>query len=222
MDAGRQEAPVPHRRSRRGQPPSPPAAPPGPNIQESFGKSAPARTHQDLLRTSTTTPCSSITSPRSWCSSIPLTGKRRVWPNPACTRPPIPPPAGRISSWPASRNHSPACSRSRGSPAKSPSGSPRVSPVFKVADLPSHEGVPIEGVLTGPRNVHWRPTADATLVWAEALDGGDPKNKVPHRDKLMALRGALQAPAKEVLRLEHRFSGLTLGGADRHGFRLRL
>jgi dipeptidyl aminopeptidase/acylaminoacyl peptidase len=83
--------------------------------------------------------------------------------------------------------------------------------VLEVADLPSHEGVPIQGVPTGPRNVHWRPTAEATLVWAEALDGGDPKVKVPHRDKLMVLRAPFKGKPAEMFKLEHRFSGITWG-----------
>jgi dipeptidyl aminopeptidase/acylaminoacyl peptidase len=83
--------------------------------------------------------------------------------------------------------------------------------VAHIADVPSQEGVPIEGVITGPRSHRWRSTADATLVWAEALDGGDPKTKAPHRDKLMALPAPFQESAREVLRLEHRFAGLTWG-----------
>ncbi len=38
---------------------------------------------------------------------------------------------------------------------------------------------------TGPRDFEWRPTEPATLVWAEALDGGDWNVKVPARDKVM-------------------------------------
>jgi len=35
----------------------------------------------------------------------------------------------------------------------------------------------------------------AKLIWLEALDGGDPLKKVPHRDKLMSLG----APFAEAL-----------------------
>src|SRR5436305_6812571 len=44
---------------------------------------------------------------------------------------------------------------------------------FKLASLPLAEHVPIEGVLTGPRDYEWIPSEPATLVWAEALDNGD-------------------------------------------------
>jgi dipeptidyl aminopeptidase/acylaminoacyl peptidase len=42
-----------------------------------------------------------------------------------------------------------------------------------LAKLPVAENVPIHGVPTGPRDHEWRATEPATLVWAEALDGGD-------------------------------------------------
>src|SRR5262249_3596169 len=57
----------------------------------------------------------------------------------------------------------------------------------KVAELPSEEGVPIEGVPTGPRGVRWVTHRAATLCWTEALDGGDPKRSVPKRDRIVVL-----------------------------------
>jgi hypothetical protein len=51
--------------------------------------------------------------------------------------------------------------------------------VYKVASLPLADQVPIDGVITGPRSVRWRPNEPATLVWVKALDDGDPKKKVP-------------------------------------------
>jgi dipeptidyl aminopeptidase/acylaminoacyl peptidase len=81
--------------------------------------------------------------------------------------------------------------------------------IRSLASLPLQDRVPIEGVPTGPRNVHWRPTAPATLVWAEALDDGDPRKKVPNRDRIMALDVRADAEPSEVLRVEHRFAGLS-------------
>jgi len=56
--------------------------------------------------------------------------------------------------------------------------------VRAVADIPSREGVTLTGVRTGPREYRWRPDQPATLIWVEALDEGDLKNKVPFRDTL--------------------------------------
>ncbi len=39
----------------------------------------------------------------------------------------------------------------------------------------------------GPRDVRWQPLHPARLVWTEALDGGDPRAKAAHRDRIMTL-----------------------------------
>lgn len=56
--------------------------------------------------------------------------------------------------------------------------------VRSVAHLPLAE-IPIEGVRTGPRSIRWRQNEPSMLLWAEALDGGNPKEKVPHRDSTL-------------------------------------
>jgi len=76
-----------------------------------------------------------------------------------------------------------------------------------LAKLPLADRVPIAGVPTGPRDFEWRPTEPATLVWAEALDGGDWNASVPARDKVMTLRAPFTAAASEIARIEQRFAG---------------
>jgi dipeptidyl aminopeptidase/acylaminoacyl peptidase len=84
------------------------------------------------------------------------------------------------------------------------------APVRTLAKLPLADRVPIEGVITGPRSHQWRDTeSTAQIVWAEALDEGDPKNKVDHRDRLMALNAPFTGEPSEVYRTEHRFMGLS-------------
>ena len=82
---------------------------------------------------------------------------------------------------------------------------------FKIGRLPLAEEVPIGGVVTGPRNTHWRPTAPATLVWVEVLDGGDPKKRVPYRDRVMTCKLPGEEAPAELVRTEHRFAGLIWG-----------
>lgn len=81
-----------------------------------------------------------------------------------------------------------------------------------VADLPLAEDIPLEGVRKGPRGLAWVPTEPATLHWTEALDEGNPKAKVPHRDRLMVLPAPFTA-ARELARSEHRMGGGRMGGA---------
>jgi dipeptidyl aminopeptidase/acylaminoacyl peptidase len=76
--------------------------------------------------------------------------------------------------------------------------------IATVASLPVADAVPVHGVPLGPRSVSWRPTAPHTLFWVEALDGGNPVAKVPHRDWLMRLDAPFTAEPQEVFRAEHR------------------
>jgi dipeptidyl aminopeptidase/acylaminoacyl peptidase len=83
--------------------------------------------------------------------------------------------------------------------------------VHTIASLPLADRVPIAGVPVGPRDFSWRATEPATLVWAEALDGGDWKVNVPARDKIMLLKAPFNSPAVEVTRTEQRYVGFAWG-----------
>jgi dipeptidyl aminopeptidase/acylaminoacyl peptidase len=76
-----------------------------------------------------------------------------------------------------------------------------------VASRPLADRVPIRGVPVGPRDFSWRATEPATLVYAEALDGGDWNVTVPARDKIMLLRAPFNSPAVEIMRTEQRYAG---------------
>jgi dipeptidyl aminopeptidase/acylaminoacyl peptidase len=80
--------------------------------------------------------------------------------------------------------------------------------VRSIAKLPSSEGVPIRGVRVGPRAVNWRPGTPATLVWAEALDGGDPRSKAEFQDRVVTVTAPFTAEPTELARLAKRYSGL--------------
>jgi dipeptidyl aminopeptidase/acylaminoacyl peptidase len=81
--------------------------------------------------------------------------------------------------------------------------------VREIAALPLADRVPNRGVPVGPRDFTWRPTDAATLVWAEALDGGDPNVQAAERDKLMMLKAPFNAAPLEVARTVQRFAGLS-------------
>jgi dipeptidyl aminopeptidase/acylaminoacyl peptidase len=77
-----------------------------------------------------------------------------------------------------------------------------------LADLPAAEEVPLNGVALGPRSPEWQPLRSSTLVWAEALDGGDPEKEVPFRDQLLALEAPFSAAPREVLKIQNRYAGV--------------
>ncbi len=90
--------------------------------------------------------------------------------------------------------------------------------IYKVASLPLQDDLPVQGVPVGARSVDWIPVEPATLMWAEALDGGDPNSKVSPRDKLMRIAAPFSAAPVEVVKVEQRYAGRQLG--ERNGMML--
>ncbi|MEJ6005083.1 prolyl oligopeptidase family serine peptidase [Paucibacter sp. AS339] len=78
----------------------------------------------------------------------------------------------------------------------------------EIARLPLKRGVAINGVLPGPRLFFASPNRDAAVFWVEALDGGNPNQRAPHRDRLMRLDPPYTGEAQELLRIPFRFSGM--------------
>ncbi len=76
-----------------------------------------------------------------------------------------------------------------------------------IASLPLADRVPIHGVPVGPRDFSWRATEPATLVWAEALDGGDWNVNVAARDKILLQKSPFTSPAAEISRTQQRYAG---------------
>ncbi|AWH25802.1 prolyl oligopeptidase family serine peptidase [Stenotrophomonas sp. YAU14D1_LEIMI4_1] len=77
-----------------------------------------------------------------------------------------------------------------------------------IASLPLADRVPVHGVPEGPRGFDWRSTDPATLVYAEALDKGDWKVTVPHRDRVLMLKAPFNGKPVEIARTAQRFEGL--------------
>jgi dipeptidyl aminopeptidase/acylaminoacyl peptidase len=199
----------------RGTPPAVPAIPEGPVIQENLGgKPAPVRTYEDLLESPYDEDLFDYYATAQLAFVDVQSGKVTPIGKPGLFSMTEASPDGQHLL--VARLHRPY---SYLSPAEA---FPRLVEVwdrsgkveYKLADLPLAEHVPIEGVPTGPRDYDWRPTAPATLVWAEALDEGNPKNKVPHRDRLMMLSAPFTAGATEFTRTEHRFTNIIWGEKD--------
>lgn len=87
-------------------------------------------------------------------------------------------------------------------------------PVKTVAELPLQDALPVQGVPTGPRSIGWIPTEGSTLIWAEALDGGDPRKQAEHRDRLVKLASPFAGSGQEMLKIQHRFQGRAFGERD--------
>ena len=76
-------------------------------------------------------------------------------------------------------------------------------------DIPEEAPSARDAVLPGIRNVGWRSDAPATLVYAEALDKGDPKMKVDKRDRVSLLTAPFTGKPVTLGETEYRYAGVT-------------
>ena len=79
-----------------------------------------------------------------------------------------------------------------------------------VLEVPLIEDLPkgFMSTRTGRRNLSWRNDKPATLVYAEALDGGDPEKKVAYRDEVFQLEAPFNGNPKSILKTINRFSNI--------------
>jgi dipeptidyl aminopeptidase/acylaminoacyl peptidase len=193
----------------RGAVPAAPAVPPGPNVQENRGVKAPVRTYQDLLTSAYDEALFDYYASGQLAFVDAATGQRAPVGAPAIFQTMLPSPDGSYVL--VGRSHRPYSwlVPYRNFPVTVEVWDRKGSVMKQIADLPLADTVPNGGVLPGPRSYQWQPLAPATLVWAEALDNGDPRATVPHRDKVMTLAAPFTSPAAELARTEHRFAGIT-------------
>ncbi len=196
----------------RGAPPTAPAVPETPVIQESTGRVAPARTYQDLL-----------TSPHDNALFLHYGAARAVVADLAGNTTQIAGP-GIISGFAPSPDGNYLLVTTVREPfswlvpysrfphrieVRDRSG----ALVREVADLPLQEEIPIgrDSAPTGPRSVGWRGDEDAALVWTEARDGGDPFAEAPVRDVLVQLAAPFEGDPEVLLQVPLRLMGASFG-----------
>ncbi|MBZ0242555.1 MAG: prolyl oligopeptidase family serine peptidase [Bacteroidales bacterium] len=85
--------------------------------------------------------------------------------------------------------------------------------VETVLEVPLIEDLPqgFMAVRTGKRNFRWRNDKPATLVFVEALDGGDPANEVSHRDEVFEMEYPFKANEKSIFKSINRFRYIIWG-----------
>ncbi len=192
----------------RGRPPVEPKVPKGPTVQENVGKAAPVWTYEDLLKDAHDEDLFDYYATAQLGTVDVLTGKWTPIGKPAIFQSADPSPDGKHIL--VARIHRPysylvtASSFPREVEVWDRAG----AVVFTLASQPLQEGVRTDGVATGPRSFRWCATEPATLVWAEALDGGDPRAKVPYRDRLLRLRAPFKDTPEELGRTQFRFGSI--------------
>jgi dipeptidyl aminopeptidase/acylaminoacyl peptidase len=192
----------------RGPAPAEPTVPTGPNIQETSGKAAPAATYEDMIKTSHDEALFEYYFTSQLASIDATTGRRMLIGKPAIFDSVTPSPSGNFMLVTKIKRPFSHLIPMNGFPQDIEVWSRSGQLAKKIADVPSREGVSLTGVQTGPRGIRWRPDQPATVLWVEALDKGDLRNKVPFRDKVMTLAAPFGAPA-EFAKTEWRYQNVS-------------
>ncbi|HET9742338.1 MAG TPA: prolyl oligopeptidase family serine peptidase [Terriglobales bacterium] len=191
----------------RGAPPAAASVPYGPNVQESSSKAAPVRTYEDLLQTAHDADLFNYYVTSQLANVDVATEKITPVGSPAIFDKADPSPDGRHLLIARIVRPYSYLMPAYGFPKEVEVWNQNGKVEHKVASLPNEEQVPIEGVLTGPRDYEWIPTKPATLIWAEALDEGNPNKKADYRDRLMLLSAPFTSQPVELVKLQQRFRG---------------
>ena len=194
--------------------PQQPKAPPGPAIEESSGRSGPVRTYQDLLQNSHDEDLFEF-----YCTSqlaiidVASRSVKPIGPASLFGSVEVSPDGQHILVMRIERPFSYLLPANR---------FPKTIEVWNrtgasehiVTSLPLQDAIPIEGVPTGPRSVTWQPNQAATLSWLEAMDDGDPRKTVLHRDRVLSLAAPFDAAPTELAKIEQRCTSIQWGETD--------
>jgi dipeptidyl aminopeptidase/acylaminoacyl peptidase len=199
----------------RGAAPDVTRPPSGPIVEESMGRAAPVRTYQDLL----SSPGDEALFEHYFTSQlmlVPLEGSPKRIGQPGVILDASLSPDGRFILQTVAKRPFSYVVPARLFPADVVVTDLNGRPVHRVADLPLRDNVPtpFDAVPTGPRSVQWRADADATLVWVEALDGGDPANEVAARDRVLMLDAPFSGSPTTLIDLPERYAGIQWGRED--------
>ncbi len=88
--------------------------------------------------------------------------------------------------------------------------------VRQVNEVPLIEDLP-KGFMAeqpGKRDFSWRDDVAATLLYAKALDGGDPATEAPYRDQLYTLEAPFSGDGVPLAKLVNRYGGVEWGDAE--------
>ena len=196
---------------RRGIAPKRGMKPSGPTTQENLGKIAPARTYQDLLQSSYDEALFDFYF-TSQIIDISIKGKKKLIGKPGIVKRIDPSPDGNYTmiqiihkpySYIVPINRFPFSTQLLDKKGRM---------IKELRDTPLAETIPIgrDAVLDGARSFRWRSDEGATIFYAEALDGGDPRKKVSFRDELFLLKAPFTEP-QSILKTKLRFSNVMWG-----------
>jgi dipeptidyl aminopeptidase/acylaminoacyl peptidase len=199
----------------RGPAPDVSRPPEGPIVEESFGRTAPARTYQDLLSNAGDEALFEYYF-TSQLTLVPLAGQARTLGTAAVYLGSGVSPDGRYVLQTRVRRPYSYVVPAALFPADVLVTDMAGVVVHRVADLPLRDNIPtpFDSVAPGPRSAQWRADAPSTLVWVEAQDGGDPRTPAEVRDRVFTLEAPFDSAPTPLIDLKDRFAGMVWGDAD--------
>ncbi len=88
--------------------------------------------------------------------------------------------------------------------------------VKTLSEKPLLDQIPIanDACEPGPRDATWRDDLPSTVVWTEALDGGDPAKEAEYRDRLVTLDAPFTGAPQTLCETKSRLVNVTWGDAS--------
>jgi len=101
-------------------------------------------------------------------------------------------------------------------PSKSTVYSQAAKKIKTVLEVPLIEDLPkgFMAVRKGARSISWRGDKPSTIVFAEALDGGDPAMDVPYRDEVFEQDAPFTGQPRSLLKTVNRYRGIIWGNEN--------
>jgi dipeptidyl aminopeptidase/acylaminoacyl peptidase len=195
----------------RGAPPEASLVPSGPIVQRNAGRAAPVPTFQDLLDSPHDEALFTYYATAQLAIVDPAGGAPRLVGRPAIFATADAAPGGELML--VSRIQRPYSYQvtMNDFPQEVEAWSLTGDKVATIASIPLGEDAPMDGVRPGPRAFQWVPGRPATLMYVEALDGGNNRRPAAERDRVMLLDAPFTQP-RELTRFAFRFQGGGFGG----------
>lgn len=188
------------------------ALPSGPAVQEATGSKAPVRTYQDLLRNKQDEAFFDYYA-TARLDKIDLDGKQsRFLPEKIYTEVTYSPDGQKILVSTLEKPYSYIVPYNR-FPEETNIYTADAKLFLEFDRKPLIEELPkgFDAVQTGKRSISWRADHDATLVWCEAQDGGDPNKEMEYRDFVFQMPVGTKAAPELIAKTKLRYRGITWG-----------
>ena len=182
------------------------ATPTGPTVSVSDGKKAQNRTYQDLLKNKNDEfNFEQLT--RSELVKVSLKGKQKIWLKAGMFGNVSVSPDGKYVLVTEYKKPFSYLVQYNRFPSSTTVYTAKGKKVETIVDVSLIEDLPkgFMAVREGRRSVQWRNDKPATVIFAEALDAGDPANEVDFRDEVFELSAPFDGKPRSLLKTINRF-----------------